>query len=146
MDYKEAELKRIFIIKFSHKDDLLEELTDFCINKKINNAFFFCLGALKKAKMVVGPDKAILPPKPIFKKFNDGRELIGIGSVFLENKIPKIHLHTSIGRKNRINLGCIRENAKVYIVMEVFLIEVKGIKAERKFDPKTQLNLLNIIS
>lgn len=145
MEYKEAKINRTFVIKLTNKEDFLEELTKFCIRKKIKNAFFFCLGALKSAKMVVGPKKAVLPPKPVFKSFNDGRELIGIGSVFLENKNPRIHIHTSIGRGKSINLGCIRKNAKVYIVLEVFMIELKGFKASRKKDLETSLNLLSFI-
>lgn len=143
MKFKEAKLKHIFVIKLDHEDDFQKELTNLCTKKKIKNAFFFCLGALKQAKMVVGPKYAVLPPKPVYKYFNDARELIGIGSVFLENKKPKIHIHTSIGRGNKINLGCIREYAKVYIVMEIFLIEISGFKASRKIDPITSLNLLS---
>lgn len=81
----------------------------------------------------------------MYKNFNDGRELIGIGSIFLENKKPKIHLHSSIGRENKINLGCIRKNTKVYIIIEILLLELRGIQASRKLDPKTQLNILNFV-
>ena len=145
MEYKEAKINRTFVIKINHKEDFLEELKLFCIKKKIKNAFFFCLGALKKAEMVVGPKKAVLPPKPVFKSFNDGRELIGIGSVFLEKKEPKIHIHTSVGRGNKINLGCIRKGAQVYIVMEILMIELKGFKASRTKNTETSLNLLSFI-
>jgi predicted DNA-binding protein with PD1-like motif len=70
---------------------------------------------------------------------------MGIGTVFVNSSGPQIHIHSSMGKKNKVLTGCLRGKSKVFLVIEAVLLELKGIKASKEIDPQTGLNLLRII-
>lgn len=143
MEYSKATINRVFVIKFEHNDDLLKELKNLIVNENIKAGIIYLIGALEKAEIVVGPEKISIPPVPINISFSDGREILGIGTIFWnENNEPKIHIHAGIGRENIVNLGCVRKNTKVYLTIEAILIELK-VDVKKKFDEKTGIDLLN---
>ena len=92
------------------------------------------LGALKEAKMVTGPEENRRPPVPIWSAFDDVHEILGIGDIFLEEGKPKIHLHAGTGRGASVKLGCLRGESEVFMVVEVFILEIEGIAARRVMD------------
>ena len=104
------------------------------------------LGALKKGYLVTGPKKAVIPPEPNWVKFRDGWEVFGIGTIFTNKKGPQIHIHASLGKKNKVLTGCVRKDSKVFLVIEAVVFELKGVKATKDIDPATGLNLLKIYS
>jgi uncharacterized protein len=145
MEYGKARLGRIFLLKFSDGDDLLEGIRRFSKKEKLKTCFFFFLGALKKGKLVCGPKKPVIPPQPNFFDFKDGWEAVGTGSIFTNRSGPQVHIHTAMGKKNKFLAGCVREGSKVFIVLEAVVFELKGIKATKELDPKTGINLLRIL-
>jgi len=86
----------------------------------------------------------VIPPEPNWVTFKNGWEVMGIGSIFTNKTGPQIHVHTSMGKKNKVITGCVRKKSKVFLVIEAFVFELKGIKANKEIDPKTGLNLLKI--
>lgn len=127
MQYQETSISRIFNITFQHEEDVLSSLKDFCNKKNIKNAIFFLIGALKSAEIAVGPAECKIPPNPIKKQFDDCREIIAIGTIADED----IHIHASMGRKDSIFTGCIRDKTQVYLLLEGVLLEFSGtIKKE----------------
>ncbi|MGQ9558491.1 MAG: PPC domain-containing DNA-binding protein [Desulfurispora sp.] len=56
---------------------------------------------------------------------------------------PVIHLHASWGRGDRVVTGCIREEATVYLMVEVFVWEITGLAAGRHFDQRLGLKALS---
>ncbi len=93
---------------------------------------------------MAGPRRDELPPEPLWKELNDNHELIATGTIFWQDGEPKIHLHGAFGRANEVSVGCLRERGEVFLIIEAVIIEIKGISAERVFDPATGLNLLKI--
>jgi predicted DNA-binding protein with PD1-like motif len=138
----EGTVGRVFVVKFEHGDDFLGCLASLAKEKNIKAGIVHFIGALNNAEIVVGPEKNTLPPTPMWKKFDDGRELLGIGTIFWKGDEPKIHIHSSIGRGENANLGCIRKNANVYLIIEAVVFEIAGVKAKRVKDEKTGLDLL----
>lgn len=127
MKYRETSISRVFNIVFQHEEDVLSSLKDFCKEKSIKNAIIFLIGALKSAEIVVGPEKCRTPPNPVKKQFDDCREIIAIGTVVDE----EIHVHASIGRKDSVFTGCVRDKTKTYLLLEGILFEFSGsIKKE----------------
>ena len=57
---------------------------------------------------------------------------------------PKIHMHSSMGRGRAALVGCIRDKASVYLIVEAVLIEFKGLGAIRELDVRTGLYLLSL--
>jgi predicted DNA-binding protein with PD1-like motif len=146
MQYAKASLGRVFLLKFSHGDIVLEEIDKFCRGEKLKSATLFFIGALKKGELVTGPKKPAIPPEPNRLKFKDGWEVLGIGTVFTNKSGPQIHIHAAMGKNRKALTGCVRRDSQVFLVIEAVVFELKGLKATKDIDPDTGLNLLRIIS
>lgn len=142
MKYSQGSVGRVFVVRLEHGEDLLEELTSLIKKEDIRAGIVHFVGALEKAEIVVGPEKVEVPPVPMWRSFQDGREVLGLGTIFWKDTEPKIHIHSGIGRDKSLYLGCIRKDAKTYLTIEAVIIELEGVKVNRRFDEKTQLNLL----
>ena len=142
MIYTGAKTGRTFVIKFENNDDLMSELEKFIKKEKIKTGFFVFLGGMKKGDMVCGPKKPVIPPAPNWVSFKDSWEVFGTGSVFEGKASPQIHIHSAMGKKTRTLTGCIRKNAEVFITVEAFFMELKGIRAKKEIDEKTGINML----
>lgn len=145
MRYTKGTVGRIFLLKFSDGDVLIDELGKFARKERIKAATLVFIGALKKGDLVTGPKKPVIPPEPNWTPFRDAWEVMGIGTIFANPSGPQIHVHTSMGKKAKTLTGCIRKRSEVFLVIEAIVFELKGVKATKKIDPKTGLNLLKIL-
>ena len=136
---------RIFLLKFEDDDILLDKLAEFVKKEKLKSATLVFIGALKKGDLVTGPKKPVIPPEPHKVYFKDGWEVMGIGTIFTNKSGPQIHIHSSMGKKQKVLTGCVRGKSKVFLVIEAIVFELKGVKATKSIDPKTGLNLLKIL-
>lgn len=145
MKHTTGKIKAVHLLKFENNDDFIAETESFIKKKKIKSAFFMFLGALKKGDMVSGPKKPVIPPVPNWSSFDNAWEVFGVGSVFAgKNGSPQIHIHASLGKGKKVKMGCVRKNAKVFIVIEAIMYELSGIKAFKAIDPATGINMLKI--
>lgn len=145
MQYSVGEIGRTIVAKVEHGDDLLASIQELANREKIESAVFFTLGALKSSKIVVGPREVVIPPEGIPRFFNDGREILAIGTIFSnEQGAPLLHIHGAMGRQESVLVGCIRYLCEVYLVVEVIIMELKGIQAHRLYDANLFLNTLVI--
>ena len=145
MKYTKAELGRIFVLKFENNDVLIDKLGTFTKRECLKQGVIIFIGALRKGLLVTGPKKPVIPPQPNKVNFSDGWEVMGIGTIFENAKGPQIHIHGSMGKKNKVLTGCVRGESKVFLVIEAIVFELKGLKANKNIDAKTCLNLLNLI-
>ena len=136
MEYSKGSIGRVFTVRLDQGDDILSELEGLAVAEDISSAMFMMLGAVKEANLVVGPKTNDVPPDPQWAKFNDAHELLGIGNIFREDGKPKIHLHSAAGRGESIKVGCLRGDSEVFMVVEIFIMEISGVSANRIFDPK----------
>lgn len=145
MKYTKGTIGRVFLVKFENNDILIPNLSSLAKKEKIKTATIIFIGALREGDLVAGPKQPVIPPQPNKIVFKDGWEVMGIGTLFTNSRGPQIHIHASIGKKNKVLTGCLRGNSKVFLVIEAVLLELKGVKASKDIDPKTRLNLLRII-
>jgi hypothetical protein len=145
MQYTKGTIGRVFVLKFEDDDIVLEKLNYFLKKEGVKTATMIFLGALKKGNLVTGPKKPIIPPQPNWVSFKDGWEVMGMGSVFTNKTGPQIHIHASMGKKNKVLTGCLRKDSRVFLVVEAVVFELKGVKATKEIDPKTGINLLRIM-
>ncbi|MDD5120818.1 MAG: DUF296 domain-containing protein [Candidatus Omnitrophica bacterium] len=145
MKYTKGQIGRVFLLKFDNNDILIQSLSNLAKDERIKTATVIFIGALREGDLVAGPKKPVIPPKPNKKFFKDGWEVMGIGTIFSNSKGPQIHIHASMGKNDKVLTGCLRGNSKVFLVIEAVVLELKGVKAEKEIDPKTGLNLLNIL-
>lgn len=113
MIYRSGTIGRIFNAKMEHGDDLMACLKNLIETEKLEAAVFFLLGAIKQGQVVVGPREAVIPPDPVIRVFNDGREIIALGTSFRdENGEAILHIHGSLGRADTVITGCLREKTR----------------------------------
>lgn len=144
MQYTKGRLGRVFLLKFKDGDILIDGLSALAKKEKIKSATFVFLGALKKGHLVTGPKKPVIPPEPNWRTFKDGWEAMGLGTIFTNKSGPQVHVHATMGQKNKMLTGCVRKDSKVFLVIEAVVFEMMGVKATKDIDPKTGLNLLQI--
>ena len=142
MEYSVGRAGRIIAARLFEGEDLYESIEKIAKNEHIKSAAVLITGGFRKARVVVGPKAE--KPKIIgrFKDFDGPGEVLGTGTIYCDNEGPKLHIHTAIGKGNETVVGCPRGGAKTFLVLEVTIFEIDGIKAGRKFDEKTGLNLL----
>ncbi len=144
MKYSQGSFGRVFLLKFEDQDNLLEELKKVAVKEKIRVGTIMLLGGMRSARVVTGPREAVIPPDPMWVNFNDGREVVGFGTLFRKGDEPAIHLHGAIGREKETYTGCIRKDSIVYLVVEAVIAEITGIDARKVLDEKTGIAMLEL--
>lgn len=135
---------RVFVVKFEDGDDLHEGIIRVAKKESVTTGFFYLLGGMRSAGMVCGPKEPVLPPEPAWEGFTNGREILGIGSIFLKDGEPAIHLHGAVGKFGTTLTGCVRKDAKVFLVVEAMILEVTGIDARKVVNEKTGIAMLEL--
>lgn len=147
MRYAEAKLGRVFILRLEHGDRLPDTIEEFAKDCGIESAtVLFIGGADRNSKVVVGPeDGTATKPVPTVVNLPGVSEAVGIGTIFInENRIPKLHLHSAFGRKDTTVTGCTREGVTIWHIGEVIILELINSSAQRKIDPTTGFELLEV--
>jgi predicted DNA-binding protein with PD1-like motif len=144
MKYQIGKTGRVVIARFEDKEDILGNINNVAKKEQIRSAIFFLLGGIRQGKVVVGPEKDELPPIPVWRELQESHEALGIGTIFWDESGPKIHFHGAFGKKDMVKVGCLREIAETFLVLEAVIIEMEGINAQRKFDPASGLTLLEL--
>lgn len=145
MDYTEATLGRIFILRLRQDDVLNEEIEKFASQKQIKNALcFFIGGAEDQSKVVVGPkDGTAMPPQPMVTFLKGVHEGCGVGTIFTDEAgTPKLHMHASFGRDGNAVTGCVRLGVGIWQIGEVVIFELSGGSAKRVKNAETGFELL----
>lgn len=147
MDYAEANLGRVFVLRLHHGERIHEVIEKFASEKSVFSALcFFLGGAEDKSKVVVGPRNGnVLPPEPMVTLLRGVHEGCGVGTIFLnEEGKPKLHMHASFGRNDNAITGCVRLGVDVWQIGEVVILELANAKAKRVKDAKTSFELLEV--
>lgn len=144
MIYTQGSLGRVFILKFEDKDDLLSEIKNLAKHEAIKAGTIMLLGGMRSAGIVSGPKEPIIPPEPIWLNFEDGREVVGLGTLFWKDGEPVIHIHSAVGRGKETFVGCLRKDSSVFLVVEAVITEILGVAARKIEDKKTGLVILDL--
>jgi predicted DNA-binding protein with PD1-like motif len=144
MQYSEGSLGRVFVLRMDHGEDLIESLQKFLKEKKIESCTAFFMGALRDGRAVTGPKLPVVPPTPNFEAYESAWEVFGMATIYPSIVGPKLHIHSALGRGRESILGCIRDKAEIYLIVEAVLFEICGLNAERAWDEKMQLYLLSL--
>ena len=144
MKYKQGSFGRVFVLKFEDKDEILEEMKKVATKERIMVGTIMLLGGMRSAGIVSGPKEAVIPPDPLWVNFSDGREVLGIGTLFWKGDDPVIHLHGAIGREKETFMGCIRKDSTVFLVIEAVITEILGIDAHKALNDRTGLVMLEL--
>ena len=146
VQYTEGSFGRVFLLKFNDQDDLLAGIREVAVKEQVKAGTIMLLGGLRSGSIVTGPKEAVIPPEPVWQNFSDGREVLGIGTLYWHGEEPSIHLHGALGRGKETLTGCIRKDHCVYLVIEAVLTEIIGTDARRALDSSTGLVMLDLPS
>jgi uncharacterized protein len=148
MRYCEASLGRLWVLRLEQGDRLPDTIEDFARERQLLNALVFYLGgAGHGSRLVVGPeagrgDQII----PLVHTLAGAQEVLAVGTIFAdEAEMPVLHLHAAVGREGNATVGCTRAGVDVWLVGEVVILEMIGVKAQRQRHPESGLELLEII-
>jgi len=142
VEYAVGRTGRIIAARLFEGEDLYESIHKIAVAENIKSAAVFITGGFREANVVVGPKQE--EPKVIgeFRGFAGPGEVLGVGTIYCDKQGPKLHIHTAIGKADEVMVGCPRDGTKTFLILEVAIIEINGLNAERKLDAKTGLNLL----
>ncbi len=125
MEYEERNIQRVFSIRFTPEDKIVDSLEIFAREKNIRVGLVVYQGALSESNFVLGFRKYSKGSKDFDRvSFNKTLEIIGVGSISWVNNKPKIHLHAGAAREREVFIAHIEE-AKVK-GLELFIIELSG--------------------
>jgi len=144
MQYATGQAGRIIAARLFEGEDVYECIESIAGKENIKCASVLITGGFRKADVVVGPKEEEPKIVPNFIQFAGPGEVLGVGTLYNDDKGPKLHLHAAIGKGGKNLVGCPRGGAKTFLILEVTIIEITGIDAARKFDKKIGLNLLDI--
>jgi predicted DNA-binding protein with PD1-like motif len=114
-------------------DGVYDSIQSVAVKEGIGSAVVFVIGGVKNGAVVAGPiDQNERPLKTIIKRFEDAREIAGIGTLFKnEAGEMKLHMHAAIGKGSEPIVGCPRLGLDSWLVTEVIILELLGLNAVR---------------
>lgn len=145
MQFTEAKLGRVFILRLHDDDHLPDVLESFAAENNLKSAVCLFLGGVKdNSRIVVGPRNGnCLPPEPMITLLEGVHEACGVGTIFVDaDGKPRLHMHASFGRNEETITGCVRMGVDVWRIGEVVMIELTGIQACRAVDKETGFEFL----
>jgi predicted DNA-binding protein with PD1-like motif len=146
MEYQTGKLGRVVVARMFDGEDVYAQIEHLADSEKIESAVVLLVGGLKAAKVVVGPKSTTGRIEPMFRSFDDAREIAGVGTIFPDESGPKLHFHAVIGRGDEVLAGCPRGGASVFCVLEVIIVEILDIAGRRVMDPELGLKLLRVVN
>ena len=144
MKYQVGRTGRVVISRFEDKEDVMGNILAIAEKEDIKAAVFYLVGGMREARIVVGPEKEEMPPVPVWRELGESHEVVGFGTIFPQDGTPKIHFHGAFGKRDSVKVGCMRENAATFLVLEAVIIEITGVHAVREYDPASGLTLLKV--
>lgn len=146
MKYQVGEVGRVILAHFEDGDEIIANLTAIVRNENVRGGIFYLLGGINEGRIVVGPTHDdVRPPEPTWREIVESHETLAIGTVFWYGDEPRFHIHGTYGKFDSVKTGCLRDEARTFLIMEAIVIELTGINAVRDLDPVIKMTLLKLI-
>jgi uncharacterized protein len=145
MKSTEGKIGRVFIIRLEDDDKVPASIEQFAVEHGISHGQVILLGGIEGGQVVTGPRYSDrMPPDPLLIPVDGAHEVVGLGLLAPgEDQKPVLHIHASLGRAGQTLTGCLRPGVDTWLVGEVILYELVGVKASRKMDRKSGFELLD---
>lgn len=125
MEYQERTVQRVFSIRFSAGEKIIDCLEKLVAEKEIRTAVVLFLGAFTEGELVFGFRKDPAGERAFDRgTFRDHREVLGVGGITWRDGKPKVHLHAGLATRQEVMLAHIVEAAAAGA--EVFILELSG--------------------
>ena len=144
MEYTQGTFGRVFVARLRDCESIYDAVHEIATKENIKSAAVLAVGGIRPAKVVTGTQNTMGRIVPHYEEFDDAREMVGVGTLFTQEGKPSLHFHAGMGRQDKSLVGCPRAGMSVYLVLEVTIIELIGVEAERVMDPEFGVHLLSI--
>ncbi|MBN1867947.1 DUF296 domain-containing protein [Candidatus Sumerlaeota bacterium] len=136
MQYEQGSVGRVFVVRLEDGERVYDAIEALAEKENVQSASVFAVGGFRRAGVVCGPvdPDALENIEGQIERFDDAREIVGVGTIFPHEGKAKLHFHAAIGRGDRALVGCPREEATCFLVLEVIVMEILGLSAERVKD------------
>jgi uncharacterized protein len=144
MKAAEGKLGRVFVIRLEDGDKVPACIEKFAIEKGISHGHLIMVGGIIGGQVVVGPRISDqMPSDPMLLPVDGAHEVVGVGVLAPgEDGKPVLHIHASLGRSGQTLTGCLRPGVNTWLVGEVILYEISGVKARRVMHKQSGFALL----
>jgi predicted DNA-binding protein with PD1-like motif len=145
MNYAQATMGRIFIVRLINGEVLHECNEKFATDHGITLATVIALGGADKgSKFVVGPrDGNAQPIVPMEYLLDNVHEIAGVGTIAPNaSGMPVLHMHAAAGRNADTVCGCVRKGVIIWHVLEVVILEMVNETTRRVLEPESGFELL----
>ena len=142
MKYTQGQVGRVFVARLEEGESIYDVVEEIAEREGIQAASVLAIGGIRSGKVVTGPVNPTGKIVPHFEEFDDARELVGVGTLFMSEGQPSLHFHAGIGRGDSALVGCPRAGMSVFLILEVVITELVGVQAERTHDEVSGLSLL----
>ena len=125
MEYQERSVQRVFSVRFSPGDRIIEGLERLIAEKNIRTGIVIFIGAFSKGNLILGFRKYTRKSMDFDRtSISETHEVLGVGSITWASGKPKVHLHSGMARQREVFIAHIEE-ADV-AGAEVFILELSG--------------------
>ncbi|MHC1744078.1 MAG: PPC domain-containing DNA-binding protein [Syntrophobacteraceae bacterium] len=145
MQYSEAKIGRVFVMRLEDGERLPETIESFAREHQVESGMVILIGGVGDgSRMVVGPERESgRGVVPLVHVLTGIQEILAVGTLFPdESGNPMLHMHGATGREGGAAVGCTRAGMEVWLVGEVILLEMVGSGGVRRKDPGTGFQLL----
>ena len=146
MQWSQASLGRVFILRLTDGDRLPDCLEAFAAERGLKQAFCAMLGGIGSGRLIVGPEDGDASPAIALQHVLAGvHEAAALGTIFPDEEgAPRLHMHGAMGRQGETRTGCLRAGVEVWKIGEVIILELTGAELCRRRDPATGFEMLSL--
>lgn len=133
----QGSIGRVFVLRLEDGDTLPGSIEDFAATNNVNRAVCLLLGSVGSGRLVVGPEDGTAERiTPMVNPIQAVHEAAAVGTIFPdESGLPKLHMHTALGRGESSMTGCVRQGVDIWKLAEVVVLEIEGSTMLRAVDP-----------
>ena len=140
----EGQMGRVFVIRLEDGDVVPGCVERFAEENGVSVGQAILVGGIGGGKVVVGPQRSEeMPPQPMLLPIDGAHEVLGVGVLAPdEDGKPILHIHAALGRSGQTMSGCLRPGVITWLVGEVVLYEILGVKVARVKDEASGFTFL----
>lgn len=140
----QGKMGRVFVIRLEDGDMVPGCIERFAEENGVSVGHAVLVGGIGGGEVVVGPRcSQEMPPQPMLLPVDGAHEVVGVGVLAPdEDGKPVLHIHAALGRSGQTMSGCLRPGVEIWLVGEVILYEILGVKAVRVRDAESGFSLL----
>ena len=140
----QGKMGRVFVIRLEDGDVVPGCIERFAEEIGVSVGHGVLVGGFGGGEVVVGPRcSQEMPPQPMLLPVDGAHEVVGVGVLAPdEDGKSVLHIHAALGRSGQTMSGCLRPGVETWLVGEVILYEILGVKAVRVRDAESGFSLL----